>query len=68
MRDIDSSSRDAFAYETVVGDQDAFGVIGREAPAAGAGRSGVIGSSTSYLFNASTLVTFATSWLRKHFR
>jgi aminoglycoside 3-N-acetyltransferase len=67
VRDIDSSSRGAFAYETVVGSQDAFAVIAREALSAGAGRSGQVGSSTSYLFDAAALVDYATSWLQAHF-
>jgi len=67
VRDIDSSSRGAFAYETVVGDKDAFSVIGHETLSVGAGRSGRLGSSTSYLFEAPALLDVAMRWLRAHF-
>ena len=67
VRDIDTSSRGAFPYEEVVAGEDVLAVIGREALAAGAGRSGAVGSSTSHLFDARALVDFATSWLGEHF-
>jgi aminoglycoside 3-N-acetyltransferase len=66
--DIDTSSRGAFPYETVTAPgEDAFAIIGREALAAGAGRSGPVGTSESHVFDARSLVDFAVSWLRKRF-
>ncbi|MDP9066762.1 MAG: aminoglycoside 3-N-acetyltransferase [Actinomycetota bacterium] len=66
VRDIDTSGG-AFPYETVVGDRDSFQVIGEEAIAAGIGRAGQIGQSTSYLFRARELVDYAVGWIEKHF-
>jgi aminoglycoside 3-N-acetyltransferase len=68
VHDIDTSSRGAFPYETVTAPgEDAFAIIGREALAAGAGRSGPVGASESHVFDARSLVDFAVSWLRKRF-
>ena len=33
----------------------------------GAGREGVVGAGTSYLFDAAAMVDVATSWLSAHF-
>ena len=67
VRDIDTSSRGAFPYETVLGEQDAFEFLAREALRSGAGREGVVGAGTSYLFDAAAMVDVATSWLSAHF-
>jgi aminoglycoside 3-N-acetyltransferase len=67
VRDVDTSSRGAFPYETVLGEEDAFEFLAREALRAGAGTGGVVGAATSYLFDASALVEVATSWLSAHF-
>jgi len=67
VRDIDTSSRGAFPYEAVLGEGDAFEFLAREALRSGAGREGVVGAGTSYLFDAAALVDVATSWLSAHF-
>ena len=64
--DIDTS-RGAFPYEDVVGDQDGFEVIAEEALSAGIGRAASIGESRSVLFAARELVAFAVAWMEKHF-
>ncbi len=68
IHDIDTSSRGAFPYEDVVGQgNDAFEVIGREALAAGAGRSGRIGDAECHLFDAEALVRFGVRWIEQRF-
>lgn len=68
VRDHDTSSRGAFAYDQVIpGGQDAFAVIGTMALAAGAGISGRIGDAESHLFQARPLVDFAVGWLHGNF-
>lgn len=68
VHDQDTSSRGAFPYEGVVrGGEDAFAVIGRDALAAGCGRSGRVGEAESHLFRARPLVDFAVGWLAERF-
>jgi aminoglycoside 3-N-acetyltransferase len=66
-RDIDTSSDGAFPYDELALGEDAFETIGREALAAGVGRSGQIGASTSHLFEAARLVRFAVAWIEERF-
>jgi aminoglycoside 3-N-acetyltransferase len=65
-RDIDTTARGAFPYEDLFA-EDAFEVIGREALAAGCGRTGLVGSAVSYLFEASALTLFGIEWIEEHF-
>jgi aminoglycoside 3-N-acetyltransferase len=65
-RDIDTTARGAFPYEDFFA-EDAFEVIGREALAAGCGRTGLVGSAVSYLFEASALTRFGIEWIEEHF-
>jgi aminoglycoside 3-N-acetyltransferase len=66
IEDIDTSIG-AFPYAEVTGERDAFEVIAEEALAAGVGKSGPVGESTSHLFPAPELVRFAVDWMEKHF-
>jgi aminoglycoside 3-N-acetyltransferase len=65
-RDIDTTARGAFPYEDLFA-EDAFEVIGREALAAGCGRTGPVGSAVSYLFEASALTRFGIEWIEENF-
>jgi aminoglycoside 3-N-acetyltransferase len=65
-RDIDTTARGAFPYEDLFA-EDAFEVIGREALAAGCGRTGLVGRAVSYLFEASALTRFGIEWIEEHF-
>ena len=66
--DHETSSPGAFRYERVVPkDVDAFEVIGREALAAGVGRSGRVGEAECHLFPAAALVRFAVAWIEARF-
>jgi aminoglycoside 3-N-acetyltransferase len=68
VQDHDTSSRGAFPYEEVVPQGiDAFEVIGREALAAGCGKTGQVASATSHLFEADRLVAFGVSWMNERF-
>ena len=66
--DIDSSIG-AFRYEDLedLEGVDGFEAIGRAALAAGVGRSGSVGMSTSHLFEALDLVRFAVAWMEDRF-
>jgi aminoglycoside 3-N-acetyltransferase len=66
--DIDSSLG-AFRYEDLddLEGMDGFEAIGRAALAAGVGRSGGVGMSTSHLFDAPALVRFAVEWMEERF-
>ena len=66
IRDIDTSNG-AFPYARVVGDRDAFEVIGQEVLAAGIGVRDMIGQAVSHLFPARDLVGFAKRWMERHF-
>jgi aminoglycoside 3-N-acetyltransferase len=67
-KDIDTSARGAFPYEEVLGPGvDPFQVIGREAVAAGVGRSGLVGDAESHVFEAEPLLKFAVRWLEERF-
>ena len=68
VQDHDTSSRGAFPYEEVVPEGvDAFEVIGREALAAGCGRTSRVGKATSHLFDAECLVAFGVAWMEERF-
>lgn len=67
VHDIDTS-KGAFPYEDVVGNRDSFQVIGEEALGSGVGRRGRVGASTSHLFGAKELVSFAVQWIETHFK
>jgi aminoglycoside 3-N-acetyltransferase len=66
IEDIDTSIG-AFPYAKVTGERDAFEVIADEALAAGVGRAGPVGESTSHLFSAPELVRFAVAWMEERF-
>jgi aminoglycoside 3-N-acetyltransferase len=66
IEDIDTS-KGAFPYEQVVGERDAFDVIGEAAIADGIGERGRVGEAASYLFPARELVAFAVRWMERHF-
>lgn len=65
VTDIDSSDG-AYDYPRVC-DGDAFAVIGQAATDAGIGRSGQVGASTTHIFPAPELVTFAIRWIDERF-
>jgi hypothetical protein len=54
-------------YERVLGEEDYLGYIARSALAAGAGRSGPVGGTTAYLFEARELVEHAVGWIERNF-
>ncbi len=66
IEDIDTSIG-AFRYSDVVGKRDAFEVIAEETLAAGIGKSGPVGESTSHLFPSGDLTSFAVKWMEEHF-
>jgi aminoglycoside 3-N-acetyltransferase len=65
--DIDTSDAGPLPYAEVVGDEDEFEVIGREALGAGCGVTGRVGEAVSHLFEADALLTFAVGWLEARF-
>jgi aminoglycoside 3-N-acetyltransferase len=64
--DIDTSEG-ALPYEHVLGAEDYIEYIARSALAAGAGRSGPVGGTTAYLFEARELIEYAVGWIRRNF-
>jgi aminoglycoside 3-N-acetyltransferase len=64
--DIDTSEG-ALPYEHVLGEEDYIEYIARSALAAGAGRSGPVGETTAYLFEARELIEYAVGWIRRNF-
>src|ERR687890_1461960 len=64
--DIDTSEG-ALPYEHVLGEEDYIEYIARSALAAGAGRSGPVGGTTAYLFEARELVEHAVGWIGRTF-
>jgi aminoglycoside 3-N-acetyltransferase len=64
--DIDTSEG-ALPYERVLGEEDYIEHIVRLALAAGAGRSGLVGEATAYLFDARGLVEHAVGWIERNF-
>jgi hypothetical protein len=54
-------------YERILGGEDYVGHIARSALAAGAGRKGLVGGATSYLFDARGLVEHAVGWIERNF-
>jgi aminoglycoside 3-N-acetyltransferase len=67
FEDIETSDPGAFRYAEVMGDEDPFEVIAREALTAGCGVIGHVGDAESYLFEARPLVDFAVGWLEARF-
>ncbi len=66
IEDIDTD-KGPFPYERVVGERDAFDVIGEAALGAGIGVTGKVGDALSYLFPARGLVVFGVEWIEKNF-
>jgi aminoglycoside 3-N-acetyltransferase len=66
FNDLDTS-QGAFPYRDIVGKEEEFEVIAKQAMAAACGVTGRIGDATSYLFEADRLVAFAVDWLESHF-
>lgn len=66
FRDIDTSEG-AFPYERILGGRDYVEYLARAALAAGAGRSGPVGETTAYLFDARGLVDQAVNWIEHNF-
>jgi aminoglycoside 3-N-acetyltransferase len=64
--DIDTSEG-ALPYVHIVGEEDYLGHIARSALAAGVGRSGPVGETTAYLFEAQELVEHAVGWIERNF-
>ncbi|MCA1703444.1 MAG: AAC(3) family N-acetyltransferase, partial [Actinobacteria bacterium] len=64
--DIDTSEG-ALPYERVLGEEDYIEHIARSALAAGKGRSGPVGESTAYLFDARGLIEHAVGWIERNF-
>lgn len=66
FRDIDSENG-AFDYPAVVvpEGQDPFEVIVQDMLAAGIGRKGKVGAAESHLFDAASVLDFATNWIEK---
>ncbi|HEX9123527.1 MAG TPA: aminoglycoside 3-N-acetyltransferase [Actinomycetota bacterium] len=67
FEDIETSDPGAFPYADVVGDEDAFEVIGQGALAAGCGITGKVGDAVSHLFEARRLLAFSVGWLEARF-
>lgn len=65
--DIDTSEG-AFPYETVIGGEDYIEHIARSALADGAGRSGMVGEGSAYLFDSRRLVEYAVAWIEGNFK
>ncbi|MGH3144268.1 MAG: aminoglycoside 3-N-acetyltransferase [Rubrobacter sp.] len=63
--DIDTADG-ALPYERVLGEEDYIEHIARSALAAGAGRSGSVGETTAYLFDARRLVEHAVGWIERN--
>lgn len=66
IHDIETS-KGALPYEQVVGERDAFEVIGEEALARGIGTSGRVGTAVAHLFPAEDLLVFGVAWIESHF-
>jgi len=64
--DIDTSEG-ALPYERLIGEEDYVGYLAGSALAAGCGKSGPIGETTAYLFDAPELVEHAVGWIEQHF-
>jgi aminoglycoside 3-N-acetyltransferase len=64
--DIDTAEG-ALPYGRVLGEEDYIEHIVRSALAAGAGRSGPLGESTAYVFDARRLVEHAVAWIERNF-
>jgi len=65
--DIDTADG-ALPYERVLGEEeDYIEQIARSALAVGAGRSGPLGETTAYLFDARGLVEHAVGWIERNF-
>ena len=64
--DIDTSEG-ALPYESVLAEEDYIEHIARSALATGAGRSGLVGEDTAYLFDARGLVEHAVGWIEGNF-
>jgi aminoglycoside 3-N-acetyltransferase len=61
------TSHGAYPYARLALPEDEFAVIAKAALAAGIGRRGPVGASTSHLFDAAPLVDFAVAWLEERF-
>ena len=64
--DIDTSEG-ALPYERVLGEEPYVEHIARSALVAGAGRSGLVGEGTAYLFDARGLVEHAVGWIERNY-
>jgi aminoglycoside 3-N-acetyltransferase len=64
--DIDTSEG-ALPYERVLGEEPYVEHIARSALVAGAGRSGLVGEGTAYLFDARGLVEHAVGWIVRNY-
>ncbi len=68
FHDFDTSNG-AFPYDAAAPPGvDAFEIIGREALAAGCGRSERVADAECHLFEASSLVDFAVTWMEERFK
>lgn len=65
--DIDTE-HGALPYENILGKGDYVEHIARSALAAGSGKSGPVGESTSYLFDARGLAEYAVGWIEHTFQ
>ena len=63
-----NTSEGALPYERIIGDEDYVAHIAQAALISGAGQSGPAGKAMAYLFDARQLVTFAVSWIERHFQ
>jgi aminoglycoside 3-N-acetyltransferase len=54
-------------YPEIVGDEDAFELIGQEGLAAGCGVTDRVGDAELHLFEAKHLLAFAVGWLEDRF-
>jgi aminoglycoside 3-N-acetyltransferase len=64
--DIDTSEG-ALPYERIIGEKDYVEYVARSALAAGCGRSGPVGETIAYLFDAPALVEHAVGWIEHNF-
>jgi aminoglycoside 3-N-acetyltransferase len=64
--DIDTSEG-ALPYGRVIGEEDYVGYIARSALATVAGRGGLVGEETAYVFDARRLVEHAVAWIERNF-
>jgi aminoglycoside 3-N-acetyltransferase len=62
-----NTSEGALPYENLLGEEDYIEHITRSALAAGAGKSGPVGKTTAYLFDAQRLVDHAVRWIEQIF-